>query len=334
MFVFNPKHIFSYIGKNPYNLGRLNLATELLAMIFNEIDDFSDALCFAVAHPRLMAIGERRLRKLYEPYIAPPWAGDCFVVLGHSARICDLPQSAATTIPNKLRKQIGNGSIIKSMVFRAQLTTRTPPSEIEKEDVVAILKNRMMRKPVRKTRRRGGTNWTKKKVHKKDLEEKKRKKLEERENTSDWMRAEMFLARATFPLGKKDIWVLCNLSKRVYVRRNYLAKKNRTQEYRYGYECQGRLGLGSVLLRYTQCCAGARRSWAGDRFVVTTLAELEKQAEATNVEYTDVSAEVYQKVKKSLVRKRFGTGYDSEEESDDESDEVESGSEYSEDFYY
>lgn len=79
--------------------------------------------------------------------------------------------------------------------------------------------------------------------------------------------------------------------------------KNRTEDDRSGpgYECRGKFGLGSVLLMNTQCGMGIRRPWAGDRFLVITLSELEKRYGAKYKNLKDVSEEVYDELKKSGI---------------------------------
>ncbi|KDQ11616.1 hypothetical protein BOTBODRAFT_177223 [Botryobasidium botryosum FD-172 SS1] len=76
-------------------LGSLNLPMEILAMIFDEIEDFHDAFCLAYTNTHLLAAGLRSVCALLRVRQAC-WAGDRVVCIGDYARNEDLPEGMLT----------------------------------------------------------------------------------------------------------------------------------------------------------------------------------------------------------------------------------------------
>ncbi|KDQ16494.1 hypothetical protein BOTBODRAFT_173016 [Botryobasidium botryosum FD-172 SS1] len=77
-------------------LGYLNLPTEILIMIFNEIDNFPDAFSLAYTNTYLLAAGQDILCALLKAR-ETQWAGDRIVCIGDYAQNNDLPQGMLTT---------------------------------------------------------------------------------------------------------------------------------------------------------------------------------------------------------------------------------------------
>ncbi|KDQ11609.1 hypothetical protein BOTBODRAFT_189786 [Botryobasidium botryosum FD-172 SS1] len=76
-------------------LGSLHLPTEILAMIFSEIDSFQDAFSLAYANTHLLAAGQGTLCALLRVKAAH-WAGDRIVCIGDYAENEDLPEGMLT----------------------------------------------------------------------------------------------------------------------------------------------------------------------------------------------------------------------------------------------
>ena len=63
------------------SLGHLQLAIELIAMIFREVDDLYDAIMLGLTHDALMVIGWEHIGALLVQDFAP-WAGDRIIIAG------------------------------------------------------------------------------------------------------------------------------------------------------------------------------------------------------------------------------------------------------------
>jgi hypothetical protein len=75
------------------SLGRFRLATELICMIFKEIDNLYDAIMLGLAHDTLMVIGWGDIRALVVQHLAS-WAGDRIICVGHYGK--DLPEGVVS----------------------------------------------------------------------------------------------------------------------------------------------------------------------------------------------------------------------------------------------
>jgi hypothetical protein len=71
------------------SLGRLQLAVELILMIFEELDDASDVVMLGLTHNTLMIIGWNRIQALLAQGLAP-WVGDRIICIGDHGD--DLPE--------------------------------------------------------------------------------------------------------------------------------------------------------------------------------------------------------------------------------------------------
>ena len=71
------------------SLGRLQLAIELITMIFKEVDDLYDAIMLGLTHDTLMVIGWEHIRALLVQDSAP-WAGTRIIIAGDYAD--DVPE--------------------------------------------------------------------------------------------------------------------------------------------------------------------------------------------------------------------------------------------------
>ena len=70
--------------------GLLHLPNELLLTIFEELEDPCDVACLCISNKLLLAIG---LRKLHRALAARSWAGDRVILLGDGTSMNDLPES-------------------------------------------------------------------------------------------------------------------------------------------------------------------------------------------------------------------------------------------------
>ncbi|KAI0042903.1 hypothetical protein FA95DRAFT_1563843 [Auriscalpium vulgare] len=77
------------------SLGALALPTDIILMIFHELEDWVDAMCLCVAHPILEVIGSPHADALGLAWQAP-WIGHRLVCVGDYARTDDLPDGMLT----------------------------------------------------------------------------------------------------------------------------------------------------------------------------------------------------------------------------------------------
>ncbi|KDQ16576.1 hypothetical protein BOTBODRAFT_129935 [Botryobasidium botryosum FD-172 SS1] len=76
-------------------LGSLTIPAELIRLIFREIDNFQDTFSLAHANTRLLDIGRDRVCALLRCTVAP-WAGDRLICIGEEANSDDLPDGMLT----------------------------------------------------------------------------------------------------------------------------------------------------------------------------------------------------------------------------------------------
>ncbi|KDQ11610.1 hypothetical protein BOTBODRAFT_189787 [Botryobasidium botryosum FD-172 SS1] len=232
-------------------LGSLNLPTESLAMIFDEIDDFRDAFCLAYTNTHLLAAGQGRLCALLRVREAH-WAGDRIVCISQSTKNQDLPKGMLTAAETQ-----------ELLAFDAK-------DDCENKDGRTDL-----------YRFAAGNYWRPRRSHNFEYFEFIRKLLPYEKECHNR------LVEATGSFTSNDL-VLCNLSKREYVRLKALkAATGLPVDKPWLYNRVHDLGM-VLLTRICWMPVGSwkhnggswdKGEWAGDRFEITTVDAVDARIE-------------------------------------------------------
>ncbi|KAI0683677.1 hypothetical protein BC835DRAFT_1423075 [Cytidiella melzeri] len=80
----------------------LQCPDEIILLVFREIDQLSDAACFALADGKLFRIGLARIEEL-QRLLYSIWAGDRVLVIGDYTKDNDYPESVRDTVKEELQ---------------------------------------------------------------------------------------------------------------------------------------------------------------------------------------------------------------------------------------
>ncbi len=236
----------------------LHLSDELLAEIFECVDNLVDAACFSLADGRLLSIGFPRLGELQRLEYAP-WAGDRMICLGDYTYDHNYPDGLESYVKQLLKHDNENprrgvSSEFASAVFSFNRSIKSQP------DVHRLLRDRNLQ-------------------------------------SNDYAALNMLIPPE---FESSSPWILCNLSKREYVRADAIAGiKDEVEAKQSTPFFRRRISLGQALL--SRICWSSDRStnllyrgdlhagpWAGDRFEVTTMDRMQ----GAESQWKDISEEV------------------------------------------
>ncbi|KZT03205.1 uncharacterized protein LAESUDRAFT_762185 [Laetiporus sulphureus 93-53] len=284
------KKEFSGVNSGPSAnsaLGSLDLAPEILYLIFDEIDDLRGAISLSLTNKTLSDIGQARVYELACKTTAP-WAGDRVICAGDYMRWHDLPVGMLSESElYEYRSQDedeGDGdsneeydSYTNNPRNFHDVRWREAPSRHSEPDVLNISS-----------------------IHDAYFHY----------NVSSFEREEFSRRQKpqySIDLSKDEThgWVLCSISKREYVRASVVAAlTGSSAKMPRGIGGRGGFGLGHVLM--SQICWSSddsismrykgdlhRGRWAGDRLSITTMDRLDNH-EA----WKDTSEEVVKKITK------------------------------------
>ncbi|CCM04103.1 uncharacterized protein FIBRA_06263 [Fibroporia radiculosa] len=243
------RHIAHYGTRNT-PLGKLSLPSELLSLICENIDNLLDAISFGLTNSILFCIAEKRISKLQCDETAS-WVGGRIICLGDYMEDDDLPEGMMTKVE------------LEAIHKRAELSGFGTDDVSTLHDIACnTFRNRSWRKSLCGD------------FHKYSC------RLSRDERKEFW--------RLYDPIheieGEIHLWVLCNLSKREFVRADATARLTKAESQ--GPFIQSHINFGTVLVsricwssdNSTALSYGGpihRGAWAGDRFVITTLDRLE-----------------------------------------------------------
>ena len=240
----------------------LRLPNELLATIFAHITSLEDAACLCLADGRLFAVGfPRRINELQDLTYAK-WAGDRIVCMGENASDDDLPEG----VLKAMKEQLEQWELEDQTSCVPQWFNMVWEKFITIDDVGQQAGEL---EPLTDSKGFG----------------------------EDWG---PYLEMIRQRYESSHPWVLCNLSKRIYVRAEAVAAltdSDGSTPFISGTACM-LIDLGHILL--SQICWSSddttglsyrgdlhRGPWAGDRFEVTSMDKLD-----SNIPWKDVSDEV------------------------------------------
>ncbi|KAI0683678.1 hypothetical protein BC835DRAFT_1423076 [Cytidiella melzeri] len=230
----------------------LRCPEEIILLVFREIDQLSDAACFALADGKLFRIGLARIEELQRLYYSI-WAGDRVLLIGGRTNDDDYPESVQDTVNEELR--------------HAQDVAEEDASDNSK---FCYLASECYERPFRP-----GDVWKRhrKLIRHKDKDARNYKALVKRHHDDSSLR------------------VLCNISKGEFVRQTsikdlpFYADLGHAMLSRICWATDDSIGMAYGLEDNKNPLH--RGSWAGDRFEVTTMDRLR-----SNIEWRDVSKEV------------------------------------------
>ncbi|KZT10971.1 uncharacterized protein LAESUDRAFT_721389 [Laetiporus sulphureus 93-53] len=261
-------------------LGSLNLAHEILYLIFGEIDDLRDAISLSLTNKTLSDIGEARVYELVCKVTAP-WSGDRIICAGDYMQWDDLPEGILSK--SELREYRGRDEDEDDADLNEE-------DDSDADGPTSLYDVRWQEPDVLKFGSVRGWELPQ------GLSSFERKEFSRRSKP-----------RYSIDISKDEThgWVLCNISKREYVRASAVAALTGTSAKRpqgIGGPGRRKIGLGHVLI--TQICWSSDNSismyyegdlhrgrWAGDHLSITTMDRLDKH-EA----WKDASEEVVKKV--------------------------------------
>ena len=252
-------------------LGRLQLATELISMIFKEIDNVDDAIMLGLTHDALMVIGWEHIRALLIQDSAP-WAGTRIIVAGDYG--VDVPEG----LISEEEKEEWSRLYLKNV-----------GEEFEDLNLYEVFPRLV-----------GGSGGN----TSEDYQRYRRLSWEERSL------ARTITKKKAYQYRWEKGWVLMNQTKKEYVTSMAASSILPSIDATVAH-CFGRLILCRICWSTDSSVAmyfegGLHRGvWAGDRFMIVTVDDFEAMPSAKG--WKDVSVEATEWLKEILVSE--GQGY-------------------------
>ena len=247
-------------------LGRLQLATELISMIFKEIDNVDDAIMLGLTHDALMVIGWEHIRALLVQNSAK-WAGTRIIIVGDQGD--DVPEGLISEEEKEewgrlYLKNVGEGFETLSLY-----------------EVFCWLHDGL---------------W---KDTSKDYQRPRRLSSKERSL------AHTITKGGAYQYRSEKGWVLMNQTKKEYVTSMAASSILPSSMSPTWANCFGRLILCRICWSSDSSVAMSvsadlhRGVWAGDRFVIVTVDDFEAMPSAKG--WKDVSVETAELLKEVLI---------------------------------
>ncbi|KAI0058872.1 hypothetical protein BV25DRAFT_1918979 [Artomyces pyxidatus] len=284
-------------GDPSRGLGRLELPEDVIHCIFDQINDLDDAICFSLSHRRLRIVGRHHVFTLLAlEKASSSWIGDRLICIGGETE--DLPGDLLTPAEEQALQSWTEEDLQQ---YNEEQGLELTFEDTNTFDVSGSLVGRSREIDPEEPR-----------ITSRGISRLRRGRLRE-------LDAFEILLQPKY--HSRHPWILCNFSKRVYVRLDALAKlAGREIETSETPLFNSLCGFAHVLLSRISWSSRSstamsykgklhRGVWAGDRFEILTMDRLDRHREKD--EWADISAEVVKELR-AIWKSEFGKNWKQE----------------------